>query len=692
MKFIQYVFSGLLIFTFFNTSVCAQPLERIRILLIGDSTLAPKNGYGDEFCKRLRPEADCINLGKNGRSSGSYIAEGSWQKAMNQIKTLPPVKQTYVLIEFGHNDQPGKPGRSTDLKTEFPANLKRYITDSVQLGAHPILSTPLTRRQFRDGQLVRDLDEWAKVTMQVAKEEKVPLIDLLSASADIVQPMGQVEADTLAVEPEGGKNGAFDHTHVGMKGALLFSEVAASLFKKNIPELSPYFLDSPNRPQLTQEESAEYSQKSVLNYAGLPGQEKLSPWDPVLAKTTKFDYVVDAHLPSDGLHTFQTIQAAIEALVKANHATRSKARIFVEIHPGVYHGLVYIPALDAPISLIGAGDSPEDTVISSNLDASISGENYAERFKGVFANSDSSVQKMYDSIKQRSVITTFGSATLWTQNVGFQVSNITIENTYIRQTQDCSTNCNPSTPLVMHQAVALMVDGADQSIFDRVRILALQDTLYLNNKENHLTSRSLFTNSYIAGDVDFIFGDATAYFSNSEIKTVGNRKDAYVGAPSTHVHSRYGFVFNHCKFTFEPTPNALLGNDHLARQWFHNQRCTPFAPVDVSSYSCTLGDQDSYLEPKGSIRLETLQNVGKMIVMNSSLGQHINISRPWSDWNQPGKLSYRPAQLKINDYLHNLTLVPTSGSKSPLDSFNTEELPWFLAEFNNQTISTSNLH
>ena len=425
--------------------------------------------------------------------------------------------------------------------------------------------------------------------------------------------------------------------------------------------------------------------KEVFSYVGRAGEEQFNPWEPELATNSKADFVVDANHPSDGIRHFSTIQSAIDELVRINKSNHSKQRVFVEIHPGVYKGPVYVPALDAPVSLIGVGDTPEKTIISANLDASIEGRAYGERFKSVFAHSDSSIQKMYDTVKQRSVITTFGSATLWTQNTGFQASNLTIENTYERKVEDCSVNCNPSNPIIMHQAVAMMVDGADESVFDNVRLLALQDTLYLNNQSNHVTSRSYFVNSYIAGDVDFIFGDATAFFSRTEIRTVGNRKDSYAAAPSTHVHSRYGFVFDHCNFTSEASPNALAGNYHLARQWFHNQKCTPFASVATAGYSCFLGDKDSYLEPIGTIRLETLQNVGKMIVMNSKIGQHISRSYPWSDWNQPGKLSYRPVQFNQTDYLHNLKALSSTAHIAPLDHFSHDELPWFLAEFNNQS-------
>src|SRR6201994_1895586 len=83
----------------------AQP---VRIILVGDSTMAVKSGYGPGFCALVTESATCLDMAKGGRSSGSYRAEGSWAEVMDQLKDNARFKHTYVLIQFGHNDQPGK--------------------------------------------------------------------------------------------------------------------------------------------------------------------------------------------------------------------------------------------------------------------------------------------------------------------------------------------------------------------------------------------------------------------------------------------------------------------------------------------------------------------------------------------------------------------------------------------------------
>jgi lysophospholipase L1-like esterase len=242
-------------------------LSPIQVVLVGDSTLAPNNGYGDALCARFVQAVKCINLAKNGRSSGSYRAEGSWQVVLDLLAQSQGAAKTYVLIEFGHNDQPGKPGRSTDLATEFPSNLRGYVNEVRAFGAVPVLATPLSRRNFKGEQLVHDLEPWADATRRVALDEKVPLLELLQSSSQAVQAMGHAQADALAVEPAPAahwveihgdlkpkepvdwnqqepvspRKSAFDHTHVGPRGAAFFASQVEGLMRQALPELVPYF-------------------------------------------------------------------------------------------------------------------------------------------------------------------------------------------------------------------------------------------------------------------------------------------------------------------------------------------------------------------------------------------------------------------------------------------------------------------
>ena len=237
---------------------------RVRIILVGDSTMAVKSGYGPGFCEHVTAEVRCLNMAKGGRSTSSYRAEGSWDQVLAELNR-GGFAATYVLIQFGHNDQPGKPGRSTDLATEFGPNLRRYVEETKAAGATPVLITSLTRRIFRKGKLTDNLQPWADVTRKVADETGVPLLDLHADSMAAVEKMGPAEANTLAMapvppeiaaDPENSPNAPkapatpdaerkgeaaplFDYTHLGAKGADYFGRMVVGELAAAVPSLQP---------------------------------------------------------------------------------------------------------------------------------------------------------------------------------------------------------------------------------------------------------------------------------------------------------------------------------------------------------------------------------------------------------------------------------------------------------------------
>ncbi len=256
------------------------PIQASKIVLVGDSTTAVQGGWGGAFCDRhVASFLACTNLARGGRSTYNYRAEGSWGIALHEMRA-GPFDAVYVLVQFGHNDQPGKPGRSTDLATEYPDNLRRYVAEIRAAGAHPVLVTPLTRRQFEDGVLVDDLAPWAEATRTVARELDVTLVDLHARSRALVQGMGPVLAmraaqrpaapeqvtaaqagttigtppsappatpaattarpaaqDNAAAEPMGQAKLAFDYTHLGPEGAALFAAIVADELAQQVPAL-----------------------------------------------------------------------------------------------------------------------------------------------------------------------------------------------------------------------------------------------------------------------------------------------------------------------------------------------------------------------------------------------------------------------------------------------------------------------
>lgn len=239
------------------TASAASAVKPVRIILVGDSTMATRSGYGDAFCARFTAATNCLNLARGGRSSGSFRAEGLWDKVQALLRDGAAYRATYVLIQFGHNDQPGKPGRSTDLATEFPRNMARYVQEVQAAGGVAVLVTPLTRRTFKDNALENNLQPWAEVVRDTAAQQHAPLLDLNAESYTAVQMMGQDEADTLAMSPRpagygtapaagtvevaGAAKTTFDRTHLGAKGAAYFSRMVARELAIAVPDTAAAF-------------------------------------------------------------------------------------------------------------------------------------------------------------------------------------------------------------------------------------------------------------------------------------------------------------------------------------------------------------------------------------------------------------------------------------------------------------------
>lgn len=133
------------------------------------------------------------------------------------------------------------------------------------------------------------------------------------------------------------------------------------------------------------------------------------------------------------------------------------------------------------------------------------------------------------------------------------------------------------------QAIALYADG-DRLVVDSCRLLGWQDTLFtapLPPKEIEKDGfvgpkqfapreprRQYYRDCYIEGEVDFIFGGATAYFEGCTFfsKDVNREINGYVTAPSTPEGQRFGYVMERCRFTGNcPDRTVFLGRPW--REW-----------------------------------------------------------------------------------------------------------------------------
>jgi lysophospholipase L1-like esterase len=166
--------------------------------------------------------------------------EGLWEKALAE-------RGQFYFIQFGHNDQKESPALHTDPGTNFKANLRQYIADVQQLHAVPVLVTPLSRRNYKDGQLIVDpLYDYAAAMREVAAEEHVPLIDLYQSSRTLLESMTQEQADQYDAtdREDAGAGGSTantpDRTHLNLIGKETFGTIVANAAAHAVPALAPY--------------------------------------------------------------------------------------------------------------------------------------------------------------------------------------------------------------------------------------------------------------------------------------------------------------------------------------------------------------------------------------------------------------------------------------------------------------------
>ncbi|KAH7305690.1 SGNH hydrolase-type esterase domain-containing protein [Rhexocercosporidium sp. MPI-PUGE-AT-0058] len=152
-----------------------------------------------------------------------------------QAQSNKAKSNVYVTVQFGHNDQ--KPNDT--YKPTFLANLKRMANDVVTAGGHPILVTPLSRRNyFKNGTIEDILEPWAIYVRQAAATTNQPFIELLQTSITYLNKIGKAAAMKLNYEEK-------DYTHLNENGKVIFGRMVADLIKaKNIISPSPFVVDA----------------------------------------------------------------------------------------------------------------------------------------------------------------------------------------------------------------------------------------------------------------------------------------------------------------------------------------------------------------------------------------------------------------------------------------------------------------
>ena len=207
--------------------LCVNAQTKATVFLAGDSTCAiklpdkrPETGWGEMLGKYFKDGTVRVdNRALNGRSTKSFIAEGHWQKILDDLKN-----GDYVFIQFGHNDESKSKGDRYTQPEDFRRNLSRFVTEVRSRGGNPVLLTPVMRRSFKDGKFYDTHGEYPDLVRAVAKEQKVPLIDMHRMTESLLVKLGPDESRKLFLQLKPGENvnypnGVEDNTHFNPTGA-----------------------------------------------------------------------------------------------------------------------------------------------------------------------------------------------------------------------------------------------------------------------------------------------------------------------------------------------------------------------------------------------------------------------------------------------------------------------------------------
>jgi rhamnogalacturonan acetylesterase len=219
------------------------------LFLVGDSTV--RNGHADGAGGQWgwgEPLVDLFDTSKinvdnraiGGRSSRSYIMENQWEETLAFVKP-----GDIILFQWGHNDDGplDDPARARGtlhgigdetkeienpiLKIHETVHtygwyLRKYVADTLAKGATPIICSPIPRKTWKDGKIVRNVANYGGWARQVAEQQHVGFIDLNEIIARGYDALGEEKVEPLFGDP---------HTHTSRAGAELNAECVVAGLK-----------------------------------------------------------------------------------------------------------------------------------------------------------------------------------------------------------------------------------------------------------------------------------------------------------------------------------------------------------------------------------------------------------------------------------------------------------------------------
>ncbi len=241
--------------------VWAQDLPSL--ILIGDSTVRNGKGdgangqwgWGEPLAQYLDPtRIKLMNRALGGRSSRTYYTGGQWEQVLAALKS-----GDVLMMQFGHNDgsAPDEPTRARgslpgigdetreidnpitkkhEVVHTFGWYMDQFVTGTKAKGATPVVCSPIPRKIWKDGKVVRSKDTYAGWAAEVASRQEVPFLDLNELIAKRYEELGPERVESLFAD---------EHTHTTLAGAELNAAwVIAGLAQLRPNPLAAYLAES----------------------------------------------------------------------------------------------------------------------------------------------------------------------------------------------------------------------------------------------------------------------------------------------------------------------------------------------------------------------------------------------------------------------------------------------------------------
>ncbi len=221
------------------------------VYFIGDSTMADydpavypnQRGWGQMFRNFIVGDINFVNAARNGRSTRSFCtgSDSLWAGVRNKLN-----QGDYVFVQFAHNDEKlnglsdtvATGGVATAPWSDYQNYLRKYVHETRNKGAIPVLVTPIVRCYFSGNYITNKgkhnlgTDDstlnYVRALKAVARELSVPLIDHTTLTCNLAESMGPTNAySTIYVTT--------DQTHLNPTGAMLYAQLAVQdMIKQNI--------------------------------------------------------------------------------------------------------------------------------------------------------------------------------------------------------------------------------------------------------------------------------------------------------------------------------------------------------------------------------------------------------------------------------------------------------------------------